>query len=282
MSVPKRHHYVPQMILNGFADADGWLYWCKHREKPTMVRRARPAELFLQNHLYSTLAESGIKDPSMERALSVLESEAVGVIDAITGPARRGQSPVLSHRQMRLWYLFFLMQWRRTPENQRACTSDEEASRMIDELLDELRAALPHRLAEIETYATPEAKARTIRNVRVQSLLGFRANVMGVLERRGIAVLRICQPSKQFIVGSRPVVKLTAPGCTDLSDPRVEMWLPVAADIAVGVGAGDGGITLVHTRDETPVRQLNLSIAKQSETIAAGSAALVRSIANPR
>ncbi|PTQ58609.1 uncharacterized protein DUF4238 [Sphingomonas aurantiaca] len=282
MSVPKRHHYVPQMILNGFADADGWLYWCNHREKPSTVRRARPAELFLQNHLYSTRAQSGIKDPSMERALSVLENEAVGVIAALTGPARRGQIPVLSQEQMRLWHLFFLMQWRRTPENQRACTSDEEASRMIDELLDELRAALPHRLAEIETYATPEAKARTIRNVRVQSLLGFRANVMGVLERRGIAVLRICQPRKQFIVGSRPVVKLTAPGSTDLNDPRVEMWLPVAADIAVGVGAGDGGITLVHTTDETPVRQLNLSIAKQSGTIAAGSVALVRSISNPR
>lgn len=194
MSVPKRHHYVPQMILNGFADADGWLYWCNHREKPSTVRRARPAELFLQNHLYSTRTQSGIKDPSMERALSVLENEAVGVIAALTGPARRGQIPVLSQEQMRLWRLFFLMQWRRTPENQRAYASDEEASRMIDELLDELRAALPHRLADMETYATREAKARTIRNVRVQSLLGFRANVMGALERRSIAVLRICQP----------------------------------------------------------------------------------------
>jgi hypothetical protein len=270
------------MILNGFADHDGWLYWCRHREKPTMVRRARPAELFLQNHLYSTLAESGVKNPSMEQALSVLEGEAVGVINEITGPARRGQIPVLSQEQMRLWYMFFLMQWRRTPENQLACTSDQEADRMIDEILDELRAALPHRRAEIETYATPEAKARTIRNVRVQSLLGFSANVMGVLERRGIAVLRICQPRKQFIVGSRPVVKLTTADCTDLNDPKVEMWLPVAADIAVGVGAGDGRITLVHTRDDTPVRQLNLSIAKQSSTIAAGSQRLVNSIANPR
>jgi hypothetical protein len=56
------------MILNGFADTDGWLYWCRHRDKPTIVRRPRPAEIFLQNHLYSTLAGSGTKDPSMERA----------------------------------------------------------------------------------------------------------------------------------------------------------------------------------------------------------------------
>lgn len=34
MSVPKRHHYVPQMILNGFTDSDGWLHWCRLRERP--------------------------------------------------------------------------------------------------------------------------------------------------------------------------------------------------------------------------------------------------------
>ncbi len=83
MSVPKRHHYVPQMILSGFTDPDGWLYWCRHREDAGTVRRARPAELFHKNHLYSTLSESGIKDTTMEGALAVLESEAVGVVRAI-------------------------------------------------------------------------------------------------------------------------------------------------------------------------------------------------------
>ena len=218
----------------------------------------------------------------METALSALESKAVGVVDAIIASARQDKVPMLSKEQIQVWHTFFLIQWRRTPENQRACITDEEAELMIDQTLEDLRTAFPNRIAEIENYATPEAKARTIRNVRVQSLLQFRANVMGVLERRGIAILRICQSSKQFIVGSRPVVKLTPRGLTDLSDPAVEMWLPVAADIAVGVGAGDGGITLLQTYDQSPVRQLNLAIAKQSETIAAGSAALVNSIANPR
>lgn len=218
----------------------------------------------------------------MERALAVLESEAVGVVQAILEPVRGGQVPVLTDAQKHLWYMFFLMQWRRTPENQLSCTSDAEASRMIDDILDELRIVAPHRLDEIAAFGTPEAKARTIRNVRVQSLIGFRANVMGVLERRGIGIIRITRPNKQFIVGSRPVVKLTSPGRTDLNDTKVEMWLPVAADVAVGVGQGEGGITLFHTENDTPIRQLNLAIASQSETIAAGSAALVRSIANAR
>jgi hypothetical protein len=282
MSIPKRHHYVPQMILNGFTDRDGWLHWCRHHEAPATIRRARPAELFHQNHLYSTLSESGIKDPAMERRLSALENEAVGVVEAILSAARAGQRPVLSMDQKRIWHQFFLMQWRRTPENQRASTSDDEALGIVEETLDELRAAVPHRLLEIEALSTPAAKARTVRNVRVQTLIQFTAEVMDVLERRGIAVLRITKSNKSFIVGSRPVVKLTMPGRTDLNDPEVEMWLPIASDVAVGVGQGDGELSLHHATDERLVRQLNTAIASQSGTIAAGSATLVRSIANPR
>ncbi|TIL32967.1 DUF4238 domain-containing protein [Mesorhizobium sp.] len=282
MSVPKRHHYVPQMILNGFTDSDGWLHWCRLRERPVTVRRARPLELFHQNHLYSTLSETGAKDPAMEHALSVLESEAVGVVQSILVPAREGRLPVLTSEQKRLWYIFFLTQWRRSPETQRANVSDAEALRMVEDTLDELRQAAPHRLDEMEALATADAKARTVRNVRVQTIGQPSAEVMRVLERRGIAILRIVQPKKSFIVGSRPVVKLTAPNRTDLNDPTVEMWLPIASDVAVGAGQGDGKISLQDTVDERPVRQLNIAIAGQSGTIAAGSAALVKSIANAR
>ena len=282
MSVPKRHHFVPQMILNGFTDPDGWLHWCRHHEKPTTIRRARPAELFHKNHLYSTLSESGIKDAAMEHALSVIESEAVGVVQSILQQAREGALPVLSPEHKRIWYLFFLMQWRRTPENQHANTSDADALRMVEEILDRLRTAAPHRRAEIERLATPEAKARTVRNVRVQTLVQFSAEVMDVLERRGIGVLRITKPDKSFIIGSRPVVKLTTPGRTDLNDPAVEMWLPIASDVAVGVGQGNGAVSLHYVADERPIRQLNLAIMSQSSTIAAGSATLVRSLASAR
>ncbi|WP_149903380.1 hypothetical protein [Mesorhizobium sp. SARCC-RB16n] len=77
-------------------------------------------------------------------------------------------------------------------------------------------------------------------------------------------------------------MKLTAHDRADLNDPAVEMWLPVASDVAVGVGQGDGNVSLHQIVDERPVRQLNTAIANQSGTIAAASAALVKSIANAR
>lgn len=280
MSVPKRHHFVPQMILNGFTDPGGWLHWCRHREDRTLIRPARPAELFLQNHLYSTLLASGIKDPAMERFLAVLESEAVGVVQSIIEQGRRGIVPKLTDEQKQIWYLFFSMQWRRTPETQRSSMSDDEAMRMIDENIERLRLTLPDRIDVIEALALPDAKARVVRNVRIGTLVQFSAEVMGVLVRRGIGVLHNRRARKSFIIGSRPVVKLTMPGRTDLNETGVEMWLPIASDIAVGVGLGGGNVTLHHLDDEWPIRQLNPAIAGQSGTIAAGAKALVRSIAH--
>lgn len=282
MSVPKRHHFVPQMILNGFTDPEGWLHWCRHLEDRTLIRPARPAELFLQNHLYSMLSASGVKDPAMERFLAVLESEAAGIVQSIIQQTRRGIVPALSDEQKQIWYFFFLMQWRRTPETQRSNMSDDEAMWMIDESIERLRLALPDRIDEVEALALPDAKARIVRNVRIETLVQFSAEVMGVLVRRGIGVLHIRRARKSFIIGSRPVVKLTMPGRTDLNDTGVEMWLPIASDIAVGVGLGGGSVTLHHLDSERPIRQLNLAIAGQSGTIAAGSKELVRSIAHHR
>jgi hypothetical protein len=66
------------------------------------------------------------------------------------------------------------------------------------------------------------------------------------------------------------------------SDPNVEKWLPIAADVAVGAGRGDGGICLINIDDGRMIRHLNMSIASQSAMVAAGSSALIWSIANAR
>lgn len=281
MSVPKRHHYVPQLILNNFTDPDGWLYWWHYRE-PKVVRPARPSELFHQRHLYSTLSSAGVKDPSTENALSVLESEAANVVNTIIQSVRNNRVPLLTATQKRIWYIFFLTQWRRTPDTQQATFTDQEALRMVQDILDDLLGALPHRRSEIEQFTTADAMARIVRNARIDTLMVLNPKVMEVLFERGISILRIARSNKGFIIGSQPVAKLTPGGKTDLNDLSVEMWLPISSDIAVGVGQGDGGVTTYLLEEARLVRQLNLAIMNQSRAVAAASADLVRSITHPR
>jgi hypothetical protein len=279
--LPKRQHYVPQMLLEEFTDTEGWLHWCRLDADDTTVRPARPLELFQKKHLYSIISGTGEKNPGIELQLSRLESDTRPVIRRIVENVRTGRVPELTPAEKHIWYNFFLMQWRRTPEAQQSAASDEDMRAMFDETVAELRSAFPARRAEIDALDTPANRARSIRNARAESVLESGESVIEVLERRGISVLRVTNPGKSFIVGSRPVVKLSVAGQSDLSNPIVEMWLPVASDVAVGVGDATGLITL-YPVDQHGVRRLNVATAMQSGVIAGRSPQLVRSIAARR
>lgn len=282
MTNPKRHHYVPQMLLNSFTDEEGWLHWCRRDEDEPVIRPARPSELFLKNHLYSIIAAGGGKDPAIEIALSKLETKTVPVVQKMIEAARAERLPDLTEEEKYIWYHFFSMQWRRTPESQQSAASDDEISAMFDDSIARLRELLPRRRNDIDALDTDEGRTRTIRNVRAESLTQFSDNVAAVLAQRGIGILGIRKPNRSFIVGSRPVVKFTIKGQSDLRNPIVEMWLPIAYDVAVGVGNATGQTSLYFADEDEPIRRLNLAIAKQSRIIAARSADLVRSIMNPR
>lgn len=75
MNIPKRHHYVPQMLLKHFTDERGYLYYFdKSREAPR-VRKGAPLSLFKKDHLYSSLESDGTRDASLEMAFSKLVSD---------------------------------------------------------------------------------------------------------------------------------------------------------------------------------------------------------------
>ncbi len=53
MSVPKRQHYVPKMLLRNFTDENGWLYVFDGRVPTIGVRRSRPEQAFVQKDFYT-------------------------------------------------------------------------------------------------------------------------------------------------------------------------------------------------------------------------------------
>ncbi|MGR9145664.1 hypothetical protein ACU8MP_25345 (plasmid) [Rhizobium leguminosarum] len=73
-------------------------------------------------------------------------------------------------------------------------------------------------------------------------------------------------------------MKLTPAGITDLRDARVELWLPIASDVIVGVGLYDRTELLIPF-NTAQVRNQNEASAKQSRQIVGRSSALVKSLA---
>lgn len=279
---PKRHHFVPEMLQKRFLDERGRLHIYNRYNPELGIVPKIPRQNFVKTHLYSTENNDGSKNTAFEHFLSELEYKADNVIEKIVLSARNNIEPNLTNEERSVWHEFLLMQWKRVPDLHKTITTYEELERLIDTELDTICRIAPHRANEAELLRRKIAKRRLMKNIRVGVYANNGNEVMDILRNRGMAILRIDVPRKSFVICSRPVVKLTVNGKSDLRDTESELWLPVSSDIAVGVGDGISQEKLLLMRDEKPIRQLNIAGVGQSSMFGAASPHLVKSLILPK
>ncbi len=278
MTEPKQHHFVPEALQARFTNEESRLYYFDRVRPELGVRRGSPGNLFKEGHLYSVTDAQGVRSTAFETELSKLEGRAGLIIDKIVSAARAKRTPGLSASERCEWDDFFLMQWRRVPANRRL-RPPVKAEQEVQDLLAVARARWPHRHDEIDALSTSGEIKRIAQNARVDALKLNLGSSIDALRGRGLAVVHITNPRHSFVLGSLPVVKLTNPGCTDLRNFEVEMWLPVAHDVMVGVGHLKGFESYIQTTDTNMIRALNAAIVGQSSMFAGRSEAQVRSLA---
>ncbi|MFB9953010.1 DUF4238 domain-containing protein [Rhizobium puerariae] len=279
MNLPKRHHYVPEMLQKNFIDDEAKLWTFDSRNGAKGVWCSTHENLFLEGHLYSHINADGTKDASLETWFSELEGEAAPIVQKIIATARRGRCPGLTKTERQIWDFFFYQQWRRVPDLFASLMTAEQHRDEVERLLDELeRQGRRFSNKERSDLLDPASLKRMRRNIRVASLKTGSDNVLNVIGARGLVIGRIDSSRKSFVLGSRPVVKLNPPGITDLSDARVEAWLPIASDIIVGVGLYDRAELLIPFNTKQ-TRNQNEASSKQSSQIVGRSKALVESLA---
>jgi len=279
MNLPKRHHYIPEMLQKNFSDDGARLWTFDSRNSAKGVWCSTHENLFLKSHLYSHINADGTKDATLESWFSLLEGEAAPIVQKIIATARQGRCPNLSRNERRTWDFFFYQQWRRVPDLFASLMTADQHRDEVERLLDELERN-GRRLSNQERsdLLDPTALSRMRGNIRVATLKTGSENVLDVIGARGLVIGRIDRSRKAFVLGSRPVVKLTPPGITDLSDARVEAWLPISSDIIVGVGLYDRAEILIPFNTEQ-ARNQNEASSKQSSQIVGRSKALVESLA---
>ncbi len=279
-SGPKRHHFVPRMLQKQFINADGGLWTFDYRRPTKGVWCAKMDALLLQGHLYSHVRKDGSKDLELESFFSRLESEATPIVEKIIKRARNWKPPTLTKTERECWDLFLYQQFRRVPDLHNALLSPEQHREQVERFLDEFdRKVRTLTNEERSDLLGSESLSRSYRNVRISSLKTRSDQVLKVIAGRGLAVARIPNPQKSFVLGSRPVLKLTPPDVNDLSDQRVELWLAIAPDVMVGVGPVDQREVIVDISDKN-VRSVNESICTQSSQIVSRSRELVTSLSS--
>ena len=272
----KRHHHVPRMLQKRFTAGADLLYFFNKRFPERGVQRTTSGNLFVVTKYHTFVAGDGTEHTHLEEMYSRLESRAEPVIEKLISCAREGVLPRLTPMEKATWSLFLFHQWKRSPDVQQRYFADfdQHLPSFVERFEREHRPLTDDERATLENS---EAMRRIQSNVRINAMADRGEQVERVLTLRGIAIAVLRRPNRSFVIGSNPVVRLP-PGGTPLTDPKVELWLPVASDVAVCSYGEPGTERIINALDASRIRTLNRMIFKQSTVIAACSRELVASI----
>ena len=196
MSIPKRHHYVPQMLLRRFTNAKGMLHFFDKRVPEKGVLTGAPKNLFLESHLYTVFDKEGSKDVTLERDFAVLEGEADQIMEKIVMAARKGLAPNLTADEKETWNLYFYSQWKRVPDLQKNTNVFENFETDVQEALHEYEATIrPLTDEEHQSMRDPDVMARIKQNAKVGALADPGQEVQDVLGQKGLGIVIIAKPN---------------------------------------------------------------------------------------
>lgn len=278
MSKPKRHHYIPQMLLKRFMDLDGILHVFDKGLPAKGVQKRTPRNVFVEGDRYTQIDDKGTKDVSVEtKFLAPLEGKASPVLNKIVNAARRGDPPNLSPAEKDIWVKFFYIMFARVPDRLeiasdevrqivRARNNIASQSRLLNDL-------------ELSVQNDPETMDRHLKNGSIQNLqMSPSGEVYEFLTgcRFVVAVIRKPKPERSLIIGSNPVVRLSNAEQSYIADPSAEVWLPLARDVALSLCPGERD-KVISVKDRH-VKPINRSVYQKSTVIAGCSRELVQLI----
>lgn len=277
---PAGQHFIPEMLQKRFVDRDGML-WVHDRRRPDRgLFRSMPKGIFKERHLYTVMGPDGAPNALVERRLGQVESAAGPVLDRVVEHVRAGGSWDLTSEERALLLVFLYVQLKRCPEFFRGLPLDEPMQDFAERTLAAWEAAHgPVPLEDRERHLSPNNLAGIERFARMGALMALSPQVLEALDGRGLTIARIPRPDRRFILASLPVVRFMSPsGRRDLGDPAVELWLPIAPDVAIASAGPAHRNQVVHITHDASIRRVNGELARLSNTIASSSRELLQAL----
>ena len=280
---PKRHHYIPKMLLNNFLDDKDriWIY----DKNGGKLYQGTPTNTFVQRNLYRTLNfDHENYSCEAEEELSRIESRAAPVIRRIIKCARNNEHPKLSPEDRDAWKRFALAMARRTPESQERVFSGRNRDTFYEAAktrADELNYDLPDKEILYQDIRILKLKKLVESSINARFAAGAHPYEQDRTERfcheAGLCVTVICIPKRSFVIGSHGFAIVRR---NHQNDPAQGSWLPIAHDVAVAPTAFPDEeflFQLDHDSDRI-IRRINRAAVAQSRIIAGRSKALICSL----
>ena len=267
----RNNHYIPKMLLKNFTNEDGNLYFYDKRMRRRRILPTVPEKLYMERDLYTLCDEGGNIDDSAERLFAELERKTAPVLKKIITATRTRKEPGLTPSERRMLDHYSYCQWARVPET---------AYYVLD------RSSERNAFRELVCGLSDEELKKFKKEVLVGGFVSVITNpserILSFLGGKSLAFVVISKKNKSFVIGSISVLQVFPGNGPSGLGPRpfTALWLPVAHDVAVAYGEGEGG--LMEFTNDRELRQFNEDVFKQSQAIAGRSDKLIRSLANCR
>ena len=273
MIIPKRHHYVPRFFLANFVDGAGKL-WVR-RASGGPVWSAAPEDVYVERHRYSSIDETGNRNPELEREYSVLEGAAKPVIDKLLAAGRNKRPPALEVSEKAVWNEFLYHQMKRVPAVTAALVKKQSWSERLEDALQKLLdggVSIDQETAD--DLRSRNSLARLSQNATVKALSAD-SPLVRVMLGAATVELGVAPPGTSFIISSHPIAGFRA-GLQSAMSAASEMWLPIASDVAARLTFGEEPRTVELLAEK--VSKINLDSSAQGEFLAGASQELVEAV----
>ncbi|WP_342249200.1 DUF4238 domain-containing protein [Sphingomonas sp. OTU376] len=273
---PRRHHFIPQMMLRHFTNEKGQLWFWRRDFAKGDIRTNATQNLFVVNDLYTLVHPDGTEDIALETFFADMEGAGAKFIDDLAAIVRNGEKPDLDKGAWHFWDHFFYYHLKRAPGAIAAFAEQMDFDDKIAATVEKIRAT------RAETGRDPDEAglhARVAKNaVIVAQAAAPSPEVLAQFEKMGLAIYRITDPARSFIVGDVPgaAAPFRLPGGRW---SRKTLFIPLTSDIAVGQLARTRDVEIIEV-DMEQVRLMNEATAARSTVIAGRSEPLLASLSH--
>ena len=287
-NIPRRHHYIPKMLLKHFCDDNGKLWMFNKTENIVYPSSQRKAFVEKNQYAHSRMDVSGnvTSTYEYENALGALESEADPIVRMIIGSARCGEQLDLSPNDSAIVKRFLLALARRTRESQARMSAEKDADVIYynaAKLIAENQGFAP--LPEMPLFYQIELISR-LRNMSISNVdARFAAGEHPQEQERtelfsreiDLCVMAIQSQNRSFIIGSHGFTIFPTIG-----EKRRVLGniFPIAHNVAISLvkKQGKNFLFILDRRNDRYIKAVNMSTLRDSGIVASRSETLIRSL----
>lgn len=262
------------MMLRHFADDDELLWFWRRDFQNGDIKKTNTQNLFVEKDLYTLVHYDGTKNSALEGFFARLEGAGAQFINDLATIIRGNGIPNLDKNAWNFWNHFFYYHLKRTPGAIAVFAQHVGFRVKVDEAVATIK-----KIGAEEGRETDDAnlEERIVKNAVIMAQRAKpSAEVLEVFAKMGLAIYRIVDRNKSFVIGDIPgaTARFRLP---DNSMSRPTLFLPVTWDIAVGQSTRSKKVDVI-TVDHEQIKRMNVATTTRSTVIAGRSDALIKTL----